>query len=425
MTYQTILYLIANAFRIYLTLYFFSLFYKERRVSLPFFFLYGTLFFAANSFLYLHFNIPLITIGSNVAFLYGTALLYKDSWQKYLYLPIANYAIGIFTECVIAFFPLISQENVTQPPIGITSILSDLAYLLVLTIIRRWKQHDVPLSWQHWFSLFLSPLLSVIIMVTLVVDYTISPLQLVIIFTAMTIFNIAGFWLYDQTAAFVLLQQELQVKKHQAEFYSHQLTQQKKSEESIRSMHHELIHHMTSIRFRLESNQQSEAIRYIDSIVLHTNEAIQDVVCANPTINGIINLKIQQAKEKGIRFDYQLQIPQECPISEPDLCVLLFNMLDNAIEAQEYVSKEREKYIFLHIYISNDAWIFRIENSCRDDLHFKDDEYPKSNKTGFPYHGYGIRNINHIANCYNGQHDCMVRKSVFYETVMLLDPILN
>lgn len=79
-----------------------------------------------------------------------------------------------------------------------------------------------------------------------------------------------------------------------------------------------------------------EAItRYLDE--LDTDLATVDTVVktGNPMTDAILNSKISLAKSKGIPVIADAHIPVKLKLSEIDLCCILGNLFDNAIEASQ------------------------------------------------------------------------------------------
>ena len=69
----------------------------------------------------------------------------------------------------------------------------------------------------------------------------------------------------------------------------------------------------------------------------------------NLNVDAILNAKISLALENGIRCDYKAVIPKELSVSDIDLCVVIGNLIDNAVEACRTVKKEEQ---FLRLYIA-------------------------------------------------------------------------
>ena len=78
----------------------------------------------------------------------------------------------------------------------------------------------------------------------------------------------------------------------------------------------------------------------------HYVEAVSN--SGNSTVDAIINFKYAVAREYGIEFCFNIFIPEELPIEQCDIGVVLGNAIDNAIEAvRECKNKEKIIPIFL------------------------------------------------------------------------------
>ncbi|KRN07355.1 hypothetical protein FD15_GL002302 [Liquorilactobacillus sucicola DSM 21376 = JCM 15457] len=84
-----------------------------------------------------------------------------------------------------------------------------------------------------------------------------------------------------------------------------------------------------------------------------------------------------------------------------DLCSLLGNTLDNAIESALTISKTEKRLINLRISKKNDFILFSLENYTENDLIFND-KFPLTTKKNKNVHGYGLKSIDYIARKYNG-----------------------
>lgn len=57
------------------------------------------------------------------------------------------------------------------------------------------------------------------------------------------------------------------------------------------------------------------------------------VYCKNETVNLIFSAFAERALQAGITMEVQADIPQAIILSENDLCVLLSNALENALQS--------------------------------------------------------------------------------------------
>ncbi len=108
-------------------------------------------------------------------------------------------------------------------------------------------------------------------------------------------------------------------------------------------------------------------------------------------------------------------------IDTMDLCSLLGNSLDNAIEAVSKIPDPEKRLIDLRITQKENLVIYNIRNYTEAQPELENGALPKSTKqdTSRP-HGYGLRSIEQIAKRYNATMNLSVKNNWFSLTVMFV-----
>lgn len=103
----------------------------------------------------------------------------------------------------------------------------------------------------------------------------------------------------------------------------------------IRGWRHDYRNHIQTMKAYAAKGDWEAITRYLDE--LDTDLATVDTVVktGNPMTDAILNSKISLAKSKGIRVTADAHIPVKLKLSEIDLCCILGNLFDNAIEASQ------------------------------------------------------------------------------------------
>lgn len=101
----------------------------------------------------------------------------------------------------------------------------------------------------------------------------------------------------------------------------------------IRGWRHDYRNHIQAMKV-YAANGDLEAIkRYLDELDTDLNTVDTVVKTGNPMTDAILNSKISLAKSKGIEVRADAHIPVKLKLSELDLCCIIGNLFDNAIEA--------------------------------------------------------------------------------------------
>lgn len=103
--------------------------------------------------------------------------------------------------------------------------------------------------------------------------------------------------------------------------------------EEIRRARHDLRQHIKLIQACLASGDKEALQRYIDQYGASLPADTQWYFCKNFAVNTLINYYAGQFEEKGIDFEVQASLPEKLAMPEPDLCVVLGNLLENAVDA--------------------------------------------------------------------------------------------
>ena len=167
---------------------------------------------------------------------------------------------------------------------------------------------------------------------------------------------------------------------------------------TMRGWRHDYHNHMQSVKAYLAKDNITEAKEYLNRL----EEDLADIRLlfdtGNLNVDAILNAKISLALENGIRCDYKAVIPKELSVSDIDLCVVIGNLIDNAVEACRTVKKEEQ---FLRLYIAplKQQLYITVTNATSEVVRKLDEEYI-SQKRGD--HGHGLKRINNVVKKYDG-----------------------
>ena len=134
--------------------------------------------------------------------------------------------------------------------------------------------------------------------------------------------------------------------------------------EQTAGLRHEWTNQLTALRLLLQQGRLTELEQKLDD--LSGSVALQPV--RDYTENVAVNLLLQnaaaRAQEAGVTLHAQVSVPGELALDETDLCTLLLNMLNNALEAASQVPEPGERSIWLQLSVAQGFLAIRCENSC-------------------------------------------------------------
>ena len=109
----------------------------------------------------------------------------------------------------------------------------------------------------------------------------------------------------------------------------------------IRGWRHDYRNHIQLMKV-LAANGDMDAIKdYLDKLDTDLSTVDTVVKTGNAMADAILNSKISLAKSKGIAVKVDAHIPVKLKMSELDLCVIIGNLFDNAIDASMALPEEQ------------------------------------------------------------------------------------
>lgn len=130
----------------------------------------------------------------------------------------------------------------------------------------------------------------------------------------------------------------------------------------------------------------------------------------NFVIDTLINAKSNTIKSCNIKFDCNIVVPTEMDIDEADVCILLGNVLDNAMEA---VSKAMRKEVELSIVYKKGKLTIGIRNTYSGEILEDRNKLFVSTKPDKMNHGMGMKLIKKVVEKYNGFLDVQYADQTF------------
>lgn len=184
---------------------------------------------------------------------------------------------------------------------------------------------------------------------------------------------------------------------------------------TMRGWRHDYHNHMQSLKAYLAMDNIDKAREYLDKLETDLDNINLLFDTGNIGIDAILNSKISLAIHNGIPVDYKATVPEKTTVTDIDLCVVLGNLIDNAVESCMKVEKEKQ---FIRLYIGRfkEQLYISVSNATNEKVRKMDEEYI-TNKRG--NHGHGLKRINLIVEKYEGYINRKNEAGVFVTEIML------
>lgn len=215
---------------------------------------------------------------------------------------------------------------------------------------------------------------------------------------------------------------ELNALRQKAEMEKEKYHATKLSYDELRSIRHEIKNHNFYMKALLDEGKTAEAKEYLDRVSSQETKYLKSFDSGNYAVDVVMNHEMAAAKEQGVVLDTSILVPRKLPFKDEDLCSLLSNLLDNAMEAASQAGVA-EPTVNISIIPRQEYLFIRVTNPVDKTLPEKRRMTLETTKTNHTeLHGYGTRIIRRIAESYNGSVKYSMSGGIFTTDVMLEMP---
>jgi sensor histidine kinase regulating citrate/malate metabolism len=120
----------------------------------------------------------------------------------------------------------------------------------------------------------------------------------------------------------------------------------------VRGWRHDYRNHIQTLKAYVSFGEHEKLGEYLDRLDEDLTNVDTIIKTGNIMIDAILNSKLSLAASKKIAVNAKAAVPENLGISDIDLCVIIGNLLDNAIEACEGI-ESGEKFIRIFVGIKN------------------------------------------------------------------------
>ena len=184
----------------------------------------------------------------------------------------------------------------------------------------------------------------------------------------------------------------------------------------MRGWRHDYKNHIAAMKIHLENGNYELLRNYLNE--LNNDLMTVDTVLktGNLMMDAILNSKLSLAESKNIAVDAAARVPEKMSVSDTDICVIVGNLMDNAIEAACKFDDESKRFIRVYIGLLKGQLYISVSNSVGGELKRDGKKYISTKGEN---HGFGLKRIDKIVAKYSGFINRQDETDVFATEVML------
>ena len=218
-----------------------------------------------------------------------------------------------------------------------------------------------------------------------------------------------------------LLQRIMKREEDKTIIYQNKLMKQQMDEieniyMTMRGWRHDYHNHLQSLKGYLSLNKVEQMKNYLNELETDLDSIDTLYHSGNLQLDSILNAKLAIAEKGQIRIHCDASIPPQLHVSDLDLCVILGNLLDNAIESCRKIKNPDERFIRVYIGILKKQLYISITNATSETVKQRTDHYFTTKRGD---HGHGLKRVDQVVKKYDGYLNRQNEPGVFATEIIL------
>jgi len=187
----------------------------------------------------------------------------------------------------------------------------------------------------------------------------------------------------------------------------------------FRSFRHDYKNHVLCLRGLIAADKKDEALEYMNTMQDMSSVGKNKYHTGNVIIDALLDDKSDKAEKVNTKIDFEGVVPTS-GISNADLCIIMANAIDNAIEACSKDESENKKSVKIDADFRQGYFFLRVSNPMFEEVKFKGKNKVATSKADKEHHGFGVANIVHTAEKYGGTAEISMDNGQFTIDVQLM-----
>ncbi|MBQ3162405.1 MAG: GHKL domain-containing protein [Oscillospiraceae bacterium] len=210
------------------------------------------------------------------------------------------------------------------------------------------------------------------------------------------------------------------IERFQSELIEKQVREIQNMYRQVRGWRHDYRNHINNMKIQLSQENYDGLSDYLNELADDLDTVDTVIKTGNVMADAILNSKLNVAEKMNVQLNVKANVPETLPMSDVELCSVLGNMLDNAVEACATLPEEER---FMRVYIGKlkGQLYLSVQNSAgkvrKEKGSYLSTKEDASSSTKL--HGYGLFRIDRVAKKYGGYVNRQNEEGIFATEMMI------
>lgn len=225
---------------------------------------------------------------------------------------------------------------------------------------------------------------------------------------------VAGFFLLRYLLYHMI---DRRIEGFQSDLLEKQLQEIQNLYRQVRGWRHDYRNHIHNMKIQLTRGNYEKLSDYLNQLADDLDSVDMVVKTGNVMADAILNSKLSTAGRLNVRLNVKANIPAGLPMSDVELCSVLGNLLDNAVEACAALP-ETDRFMRVYIGTLKGQFYLSVQNAAGG-VRREKGVYLSTKESAGKRHGYGLLRIDRIARKYGGYVNRQNEEGIFATELMI------
>lgn len=197
---------------------------------------------------------------------------------------------------------------------------------------------------------------------------------------------------------------EMQVLSARESLTREQLATVRESATALGELRHEVKNHYLVLQNLNRAGETERLDAYLSGLVTEA-ASIPAMTCApHPAIDAVLTAMLARAQKQGIEAERRVDVPETLPFPDTELCTVLMNLLQNALDANGLAPEGARKWLRVDLHIRGVHLYIGVENSRFAPVDYDEESgLCRTTKEDRSVHGYGLKAVQAVARKYRSE----------------------
>ena len=197
---------------------------------------------------------------------------------------------------------------------------------------------------------------------------------------------------------------ELQVLSARESLTREQLATVLESAAALGELRHEVKNHYLVLQNLSRMGETERLDAYLSELVSDVSSIPALTYAPHPAINAVLTVMLARAQKQGVEVERRIDVPETLPFPDTELCMVLMNLLQNALEANALAPDGARKWLRVDLHIRGVHLYIGVENSRFAPVDYDAErDLCRTTKEDKSAHGYGLKAVQAVARKYQSE----------------------